>query len=149
MGVLVEPAERGEAGVAVRLDIDAEPAPPSLSLSAYRIIQEALTNTIRHADAARAAVTLCYEPGYVTVSITDSGRRPDRASPAAANGTGTGAESGTGTGTGTSARASAASATATATRASWSIAGELAAGVQASTSVLGAASVTGTRISSG
>jgi signal transduction histidine kinase len=50
---------------------------PGVDLTAYRIVQEALTNTIRHSRAARAAVTVCYEPGYVTVSITDSGRRPD------------------------------------------------------------------------
>jgi signal transduction histidine kinase len=36
-------------------------------------VQEALTNTIRHARADRAAVTLSYEPGYVTVTVTDSG----------------------------------------------------------------------------
>jgi len=45
-----------------------------VDLTAYRIVQEALTNTIRHANAARAAVRLCYEPGYITVSVTDSGR---------------------------------------------------------------------------
>jgi DNA-binding NarL/FixJ family response regulator len=48
-----------------------------VDLTAYRIVQEALTNTIRHSQATRAAVTLCYEPGYITVSITDSGQRPD------------------------------------------------------------------------
>jgi signal transduction histidine kinase len=48
---------------------------PGVDLTAYRIVQEALTNTIRHARASRAAVTLSYEPGYVTVSIADSGRR--------------------------------------------------------------------------
>ena len=37
------------------------------------------------ANAARAAVRLCYEPGYITVSVTDSGRP----SPTAGNGTGT------------------------------------------------------------
>ncbi|MGH3185356.1 MAG: ATP-binding protein, partial [Streptosporangiaceae bacterium] len=61
-----------------------------VDLTAYRIIQEALTNTIRHAHATRAAVRLCYEPGYITVSITDSGRRPDGLLPPAGNGTGTG-----------------------------------------------------------
>jgi len=60
------------------------PLPPGVDLTAYRIIQEALTNTIRHADAARAAVRLCYEPGYVTVSITDYGRPRNGASAAAA-----------------------------------------------------------------
>ena len=46
---------------------------PGVDLTAYRIVQEALTNTIRHAHAARATVTLRYEPGYVTVSVADSG----------------------------------------------------------------------------
>ena len=54
-----------------------------MDLTAYRIIQEALTNTIRHANATRAAVKLSYEPGYVTVSITDSGRPGNGLSPAA------------------------------------------------------------------
>ena len=53
------------------------PLSPGVDLTAYRIVQEALTNTIRHARAAQAAVTLCYEAGYITVSVTDSGRRPD------------------------------------------------------------------------
>jgi signal transduction histidine kinase len=50
-----------------------------VDLTAYRIIQEALTNSIRHSRAAQAAVTVCYEPGYVTVSVTDSGSRDGRA----------------------------------------------------------------------
>jgi signal transduction histidine kinase len=50
------------------------PLAPSVDLTAYRIIQEALTNTVRHANAARATVTLCYEPGFVTVSVTDTRR---------------------------------------------------------------------------
>jgi signal transduction histidine kinase len=53
-----------------------EPLAPGVDLTAYRIVQEALTNTIRHSRAARAAVTLCYEPGHVTVSVTESGLRP-------------------------------------------------------------------------
>jgi signal transduction histidine kinase len=48
------------------------PLAPGVDLTAYRIIQEALTNTVRHAHAARAVVTLCYEPGFVTVSVTDT-----------------------------------------------------------------------------
>jgi signal transduction histidine kinase len=64
------------SGLAVDLTVQGTPGPlaPSVDLTAYRIIQEALTNTVRHAHAARAAVTLCYEPGFVTVSITDSRR---------------------------------------------------------------------------
>ena len=64
------------------------PLAPGVDLTAYRIVQEALTNTIRHANATRAAVRLCYEPGYITVSVTDSGRRRNGLSPAADTGTG-------------------------------------------------------------
>ena len=61
-------------GLAVELIVQGTPGPlaPGVDLTAYRIIQEALTNTLRHANAARAAVGLCYEPGFVTVSVTDT-----------------------------------------------------------------------------
>ncbi len=64
------------SGLAVDLTVEGTPGPlaPSVDLTAYRIIQEALTNTVRHANAARAVVTLCYEPGFVTVSVTDTRR---------------------------------------------------------------------------
>jgi signal transduction histidine kinase len=67
------------AGLPVDFRVVGTPSPlsPGVDLTAYRIIQEALTNSIRHSRAARAAVTVSYEPGYVTVSITDSGRRGD------------------------------------------------------------------------
>jgi signal transduction histidine kinase len=74
-------------GTGLQVDFEVEGTPvalaPGVDLTAYRIVQEALTNTIRHASAARAAVRLRYEPGYITVSVTDSGRL----SPAAARGT--------------------------------------------------------------
>jgi signal transduction histidine kinase len=78
------------AGLPVDLEIVGTPGPlaPGVDLTAYRIIQEALTNTIRHAHATRAAVRLCYEPGYITVSITDSGGRRDGLPPAAGTGNG-------------------------------------------------------------
>jgi signal transduction histidine kinase len=66
-------------GTGLEVDFEVEGTPvalaPGVDLTAYRIVQEALTNTIRHASAARAAVRLRYEPGYITVSVTDSGRR--------------------------------------------------------------------------
>ena len=63
------------AGLAVDFEVVGTPCPlaPGVDLTAYRIVQEALTNTIRHAHAASAAVTLSYEPGYITVSVADSG----------------------------------------------------------------------------
>ena len=70
------------AGLAVDLEVVGTPGPlaPGVDLTAYRIVQEALTNTIRHAHADRAAVTLSYEPGYITVSVADSGPRRERPS---------------------------------------------------------------------
>ena len=58
-----------------------------MDLAAYRIVQEALTNTVRHSGADKAAVTLRYEPGYVTVSVTDTGHGPPPPAAGAAPGT--------------------------------------------------------------
>ena len=56
------------------------PLPPGMELSAYRIIQEALTNVVKHAGSARAEVVLCYQPRSLTIEVTDNGggagRRP-------------------------------------------------------------------------
>jgi signal transduction histidine kinase len=78
------------AGLPVDFEVVGTPGPlsPGVDLTAYRIVQEALTNTIRHSRAAQAAVTLRYEPGYITVSVTDSGRRPDGLPSARGAGTG-------------------------------------------------------------
>jgi signal transduction histidine kinase len=64
-----------EAGISVDLRVEGSPArlAPGIDLTAYRIVQEALTNTVRHSGADEAAVTFRYEPGYVTVSVTDTG----------------------------------------------------------------------------
>jgi signal transduction histidine kinase len=63
------------AGLPVDFQVEGTPCPlaPGIDVTAYRIVQEALTNTMRHAPSARATVTLSYEPGYITVAITDSG----------------------------------------------------------------------------
>jgi signal transduction histidine kinase len=67
-----------QAGIAVDLRVEGSPSKlaPGVDLTAYRIVQEALTNTVRHSGASQAAVTVSYEPGYVTVSVTDTGRGP-------------------------------------------------------------------------
>jgi signal transduction histidine kinase len=63
------------AGLQVDLEVRGEPreVPPGVDLSAYRIVQEALTNVVRHADAARAAVTLAYRPNALDVTVVDDG----------------------------------------------------------------------------
>jgi signal transduction histidine kinase len=67
-----------QAGIAVDLRVEGNPSKltPGVDLAAFRIVQEALTNTVRHSGASTAAVTVSYEPGYVTVSVTDTGHGP-------------------------------------------------------------------------
>jgi signal transduction histidine kinase len=64
-----------QIGIAVDLRVEGNPSnlAPGVDLTAYRIVQEALTNTVRHSGAPAATVTVRYDPGYVTVSVTDSG----------------------------------------------------------------------------
>jgi len=78
------------AGLPVEFEVTGTPATlaPGIELTAFRIVQEALTNTLRHSDAAHAHVTVAYEPGYVTLSVADSG--PRRSEPPAKSGTGFG-----------------------------------------------------------
>ena len=58
------------------------PLPPSAELALYRMIQEALTNTLKHAGAASAQVRLDYLPGAVGLEVTDDGQ-PDEDQPGA------------------------------------------------------------------
>src|SRR5262252_8550210 len=66
------------AGLDVTLEIEGtrRELDPALELSAYRIVQEALTNTLRHAGANRATVTLRYEPDALDVEVVDDGAAP-------------------------------------------------------------------------
>ncbi len=79
-----------EAGLRVDLDVLGPPYPlaPGIDLTAFRIVQEALTNTLRHTAAAQACVTVRYEPGYVTVAVTDRGPCRDPVSALAGSGFG-------------------------------------------------------------
>ena len=69
-------AQATEAGVPVDYEILGRPRPlPSgMDLSAYRIVQEALTNTIKHAGPARARVVVRYEHDRVEIEVFDDGR---------------------------------------------------------------------------
>jgi len=64
------------AGVRVSVDVDAAAGglPASIDLAAYRVIQEALTNVVRHAPGAAATVTVRRVPGALEVAIDDDGR---------------------------------------------------------------------------
>jgi signal transduction histidine kinase len=63
------------AGLPVTLRVEGDPQglPQALDVSAFRIVQEALTNTLKHAGPARADVVVRYEPGAVTLEVRDSG----------------------------------------------------------------------------
>jgi signal transduction histidine kinase len=76
-----------DIGVPVELTVAGEPrsVPTGAGLTAYRVVQEALTNTVKHAVGAAAAVTVEYRDSHLRVEVTDTGGRPG-----AAAGTGTG-----------------------------------------------------------
>jgi signal transduction histidine kinase len=73
-----------DAGLRVRVQVDGQrgSVPPGVDLSAYRIIQEALTNVIKHAASSCATVAICYRADSVTVEITDDGPPAGGAPPA-------------------------------------------------------------------
>ncbi|MDI2127772.1 sensor histidine kinase [Yinghuangia seranimata] len=54
----------------------ARPLPPDVSLAVYRLVQESLTNTVRHAHARHADVTLSWTPGRLDVEVRDDGTGP-------------------------------------------------------------------------
>jgi signal transduction histidine kinase len=66
------------AGLAVDLTTEGEQRqlPLGVDLSAYRIVQEALTNTLKHANARRAEVVLRYADDELAIDVTDDGRGP-------------------------------------------------------------------------
>jgi signal transduction histidine kinase len=84
LGALLETVRA--AGLPVELSIAGErrPLDPGVGLSAYRIIQEALTNALKHSAGARTRVEVEYEPGSLLVRVSDEGAA--RPSPASAQG---------------------------------------------------------------
>jgi signal transduction histidine kinase len=63
-----------EAGLGVTSEASGPPVPlsPGIDLTAYRIVQEALTNAVRHAPGATASVRVTYEPSHVCVEVTNT-----------------------------------------------------------------------------
>ena len=71
-------AEVSRAGLPVELHVDGEPftLPRGIDLSAYRIVQEGLTNALKHSRAARADVTVSYQPHGLQLEVRDNGLGP-------------------------------------------------------------------------
>ncbi|MGY1786965.1 sensor histidine kinase [Geodermatophilus sp. SYSU D00698] len=69
-------AELRAGGMPVRLVVTGEPAelPQLVDVAAVRVVQEALSNVVRHAGAAATCVEVAWRPGRVTVTVTDDGR---------------------------------------------------------------------------
>ncbi|QJT02329.1 sensor histidine kinase [Streptomyces asoensis] len=64
-----------DTGVPVELTVTGTPAPlaPGADLAAYRVVQEALTNTVRHAVGGRVRVAIEHVPGAVHIEVSDTG----------------------------------------------------------------------------
>jgi signal transduction histidine kinase len=78
---LTELVQRAEgAGISIGLTLAhiADPIPSATSHAAYRIVQEALTNVLRHSTAHHADVNIGWESGTLTVDVTDNGRTDHR-----------------------------------------------------------------------
>ncbi|GGR89105.1 two-component sensor histidine kinase [Streptomyces humidus] len=83
-------ARVGKTGMPVKLTVTGQrrPLPSGIELAAYRVVQEALTNTVKHAAGASAAVTVDYAATHLRVEVTDTG---GTASTFRTNGSATGA----------------------------------------------------------
>jgi signal transduction histidine kinase len=70
----------GTAGAGVRVEVlrtgQARAIPAGIDLSAFRIVQEALTNVVKHSGADRCLVQIAYGTGQLCVEVTDPGQRP-------------------------------------------------------------------------
>jgi signal transduction histidine kinase len=74
LGPLLEDVRRAGLPVALQVDGEPLPLPRALDLSAYRIVQEGLTNALKHARASHADVILRYRPGDLQIEVRDDGK---------------------------------------------------------------------------
>jgi signal transduction histidine kinase len=71
---LVEQAREAGLPVELRVEGDAVELPAGVDLTAYRLVQEGLTNALKHARATRAEVLVNYADGAIEVTVSDDGR---------------------------------------------------------------------------
>ena len=76
LGALVARARAAGLPVELRVDGEARDLSPGLDLVAFRVVQEALTNAIKHAGPARALVRVTFTTGALELEISDTGRGP-------------------------------------------------------------------------
>jgi signal transduction histidine kinase len=88
LGELVERARTAGLPTTVTVDGQRRGLPPVVDRTAYRIVQEALTNITRHAGPATAAITMSYRPDSLTVQVDDDGCAAPAPRPGTAPGVG-------------------------------------------------------------
>ena len=88
LGELVDGARQAGLDVDAAVEGPERPLPPAVDLSAYRIVQEALTNAMKHGGRCRATVTVRYGAEALDLEVADDGRGSD--APASAKGAGRG-----------------------------------------------------------
>jgi signal transduction histidine kinase len=76
LGQLIASMNDTQLAVDITVEGEPRPLPQMVDVSAYRIVQEALTNTLKHAQASHAAVHLRYWPDELEVEVVDDGRGP-------------------------------------------------------------------------
>jgi signal transduction histidine kinase len=81
---LIDRVRAGGLEVSCRTEGTARALPPATGATVFRVVQEALTNVVKHAGPARASVLLRHGPGTLEITVTDDGRGPG---PAGAPGT--------------------------------------------------------------
>jgi signal transduction histidine kinase len=73
---LIDQVQTSGVGVQLTVEGDLDQVPPGVDLSAYRVIQEALTNVLKHAAPATATVIVDCGTDQLDINITDNGTRP-------------------------------------------------------------------------
>jgi signal transduction histidine kinase len=71
---LVEQAREAGLNADLQIEGDARQLPPGIDLTAYRLVQEGLTNALKHANATSAEVLVRYDGGHVELVVRDNGR---------------------------------------------------------------------------
>ena len=77
LDALVERVRGAGLPVQVKVEGERRPVGPGVGLAAYRVVQEALTNALKHARGSHATVRLRYEPDLLEVTVTDDGGSPN------------------------------------------------------------------------
>ena len=73
---LLRPAREAGLAATVKVMGEVRSLPPALELSAYRIVQEAITNVLKHASASRVEVQIDYGPDALQLTVSDNGSGP-------------------------------------------------------------------------